>query len=98
MTKYISGEMSRTDDDQYAFMVKDCDPNRYTFAVSGVDLDMLIDSGDTSNIIDKVTWETLKSIRIVCHSYKSDKKLYAYASKEPLPIKGAFTCEIKCGK
>lgn len=26
------------------------------------------------------------------------KKNYAYASKEPLAIKGAFTCEIKCRK
>ncbi|XP_050958284.1 uncharacterized protein K02A2.6 [Labeo rohita] len=59
---------------------------------------MLIDSGATSNIIDEETWETLKSKRIACHSYKSDKKLYAYACKEPLSIKGAFTCEVKCGK
>ncbi len=37
------------------------DPNKYKFAVGGVGLNMLIDSGTTSNIIDEVTWETLKS-------------------------------------
>lgn len=100
--KYIGGETNRTNDDQYAFMVKDCDPNRYTFAVGGVDLDMLIDSGATSNIIDEGTWETLKSKIIVCHSYKSENpppKNYMHMPlKNSLPIKGAFTCEIKCGK
>ncbi len=65
--KYVSGEADRTNDDQYALMVKDCDPNKYTFAVGGFGLDMLIDSGATSYFIDEVTWETLKSKIIACH-------------------------------
>lgn len=50
--KYVSRGIERNYNNQYyAFMVKDCDSYRY-----GVDLDMLIDSGATSNIIDKATW------------------------------------------
>lgn len=55
--------------------------NKYTFTVGGVNLDMLLDLGATSNIIDEETWEKLKSKRIACRSYKSDKKLYAYACR-----------------
>ncbi|KAM8832564.1 uncharacterized protein K02A2.6 [Spinachia spinachia] len=33
-----------------------------------------------------------------CRSYKSDKKLYTYSSKEPLSVKGVFTCGVKIGK
>jgi hypothetical protein len=67
--------------------------------VGGVSLEMLVDSGATSNIVDEATLEHLKSGKIVCASKinKSEKILYTYASKQPLQVKGSFTCTIQAG-
>ncbi|PFX13666.1 Uncharacterized protein K02A2.6 [Stylophora pistillata] len=61
---------------------------------------MLVDSWATSNIVDDCTWEDLKAKKIKCKSQAApvDKKLYAYASSKPLPVKGRFTCEVLVGK
>lgn len=40
----------------------------------------------------------LKERKIKCSSAKSDKKLYAYSSSEPLPVKGIFWCEVGIGR
>ena len=56
---------------------------------------MLIDSGAVTNIVDRDSWETLKSSGIMCDSYKCDRKLYAYTSSNPLPVLGRFTAKVK---
>ena len=56
---------------------------------------MLIDSGAVTNIVDRDSWETLKSSGIMCDSYKCDRKLYAYTSANPLPVLGPFTAKVK---
>ena len=84
--------------DDYAFTVKDADKEgqvRIDVAVGGIPLRMLIDSGAVTNIVDRDTWETLKSSRIMCHSYKCDRKLYAYGSSNPIPVLGCFTAKVK---
>jgi len=57
---------------------------------------MLIDSGANSNIIDEGTWEQLKTKEVMCESQiaSPDKKLYSYASNQPLPVKGSFKCTM----
>ena len=60
-------------------------------------LKMLVDSGASTNIIDKGTWEDLKSKRICCDSHKAKVKSHAYASNKPLNVLGAFECEIQAG-
>ncbi len=72
--------------------------DRITFSVGGIKLPMLVDSGATSNIVDERTWEMLKEKKIKCSSARSDKKLYAYSSSEPLPVKLIFWCEVGIGK
>ena len=59
-----------------------------TAQVGGVDLKMLIDSGENSNIIDEGIWKHLKVKGVKCESQAatSDKKLYPYASSQPLPV------------
>ena len=52
---------------------------------------MLIDSGASTNVIDKNMWSKLKQDKIKCVSRKSDKKLYAYGSKQPLNVLGTFS-------
>ena len=67
-----------------------------TVQVRGVDLKMLIDSGANSNIIDVGTWEQLKVKGVKCESQAAtpDKKLYTYASSQPLPVKGSYKCTV----
>ena len=69
-------------------------------SVGGVELEMLVDSGATNNIVDEETWEDLKAKKIKCKSEAApiDRKLYAYASSKPLQVKGRFMCEVLIGK
>ena len=58
---------------------------------------MLIVSGASTNVIDKGTWEELKSQRIECKSQKYEKKLYAYGSSVPLKVVGCFEARVVLG-
>lgn len=94
--KRVESEVKNQD---FAFVVREeGNTDRITFSVGGVRLSMLVDSGATSNIVDEGTWEMLKENKIKCSSAKSDKKLYAYLSSEPLPVKGIFWCEVGIGR
>ncbi|XP_070579219.1 uncharacterized protein [Ptychodera flava] len=59
---------------------------------------MVIDSGASSNVIDKYLWHELKKKKIKCTDCTkgSTKKLYAYWASEPLKIMGSFTALTKC--
>ena len=85
----------------YAFRVtNEVHSNLLKLSVGGVELEMLVDSGATNNIVDEETWEDLKAKKIKCKSEAApiDRKLYAYASSKPLPVKGSFMCEVLVGK
>ena len=59
---------------------------------------MLVDSGALSNVVSVATWKELKREAIQYSSCaSSDNKLFAYASDKALPMKGSFTCDVKCG-
>ena len=69
-----------------------------TLNVGGIELhDFLIDSGAACNVVDKSTWEWLKSKRIDASTRKSAKTLYAYGSTNPLPTLGTFTANVFVG-
>ena len=69
-----------------------------TLNVGGIELhDFLIDSGAACNVVDKSTWEWLKSKRIDASTRKSAKTLYAYGSTNPLPTLGTFTANVFLG-
>ena len=59
---------------------------------------MVIDSGASTNIIEKQTREWLKRNKVKFQSARSDKKLFAYASQTPLEVIGAFSCEVPVGR
>ena len=85
----------------YAFRVtNEVHSNLLKLSVGGVQLEMLVDSGATNNIVDEETWENLKAKKIKCKSEAAPigRKLYAYASSKPLPVKGRFLCEVLIGK
>jgi len=53
----------------YAFRVtNEVHSNLLKLSVGGVELEMLVDSGATNNIVDEETWEDLKAKKIKCKS------------------------------
>jgi len=85
----------------YAFRVTyEVQSNMLKLFVGGVELEMLVDSGATNNIVDEETWENLKVKKVKCKSEAAPvgRKLYAYGSSKPLPVKGRFMCEVSVGK
>ena len=74
--RYVGSER---DEDEYAFTVNSVtSPEKIDVTAGGVVIEMLIDSGASTNVIDKSLWSKLKQDKINCVSRKSDKKLYAY--------------------
>ena len=93
--RYMQGE-NDDEEDEYAFTVKSVSqPEKVQVLVGGCVVKMVIDSGASTNIVDKGLWNDLKQQKIVCVSKKCDKKLYAYGSKEPLTLLGTFSALTK---
>ena len=81
----------------YAFTVVDKNEEKIEVTVGGCKLSMIIDSGASTNIIDKQTLEWLKKNKVKYESARSSRKLYAYASQTPLDMIGTFSCEVSAG-
>ena len=62
--------------------------------IGGVKIDVVIDSGASCNIIDRHMWEHLKQNAVRCKCYFTEKKIYAYASEEPLKLAGGFKADV----
>ena len=79
---------ANSDNDEYAFTVDSGNiGGMVTVQLGGVSVEVLIDSGASTNVIDKRTWEELKS-------QKCDRKLYAYGCCEPLKVIGCFETTV----
>lgn len=81
----------------YAFAVGDKKQEKIEVTVGGCKLNTIIDSGASTNIVDRQTWEWLKRNKVKCKSTRSDRKLYMYASQTPLDVTGTFFCEVSAG-
>ena len=96
----MSGDESE-DEPAFAFHLKDSSNRGPTVKanIGGVDMQILVDSGATKNIVDVTTWEWLKQNHIICESKVAQrhKKLYSYASTTPLQVKGTFSTTVKIG-
>ena len=69
--------------------------------MSGVELEMLVDSLATNNTEYKETKENLnaKKIKNKFEAALVKRKLYhAYTSSKPLEVEGCFMCEVLVGK
>ena len=81
----------------YAVTVRGRNEEKIKVTVGGCKPNMIIDSGASTNIIDKQTWEWLKKNKVECESARSNRKLYACASQTPLDVIGTFSCEVSAG-
>ena len=83
--------------DDYAFSVFSVREGggKISANLGGVDVNLLVDSGASANIVDAETWDHLKMKHVKCTSKAgSHTNLYAYGSDRPLDVKGMFTCEV----
>ncbi|KAK2564023.1 hypothetical protein P5673_012236 [Acropora cervicornis] len=85
--------------------VQDIDEDEDDFAtgkievfIGGILVEMVVDSGASTNVIDKHLWSELRHEKIECVSKKSNKKLYPYGSKQPLEVLGTFSALTKVGE
>ena len=86
---------AESDDDEYAFTVGGGNTDgTINVLVGGISVRMLIDSGASTNMIDKGTWDELKSQKIECKSRKCEKKLYAYGISVPLKVIGCLEARV----
>lgn len=67
--------------------------------IGGVNVELLIDSGSTANIISEKTWTHLKGcgVRVSNQVTNSDKIFMAYGSNTPLTVLGSFEADISLG-
>ena len=90
---------SERDEDESVFTVNSAtSPEKIDVTVGGVAVAMLIDSGASTNVIDKKLWSKLKQDKIKCVSRKCDKKLYAYGTKQPLNVLRTFSALARVEK
>ena len=64
------------------FNVNTANASKTDLSVGGVGIKMIIDSGVWCNIIDRNLRKLMKSKRVKCNCYFTDKKLYAYGNDE----------------
>lgn len=66
-----------------------------TTNIGGVeDIVMIVDSGASCNVVDRLLWEELKKRIVRCTSQRSSKKLYPHGSSKPLDTLGSFMADI----
>ena len=67
-----------------------------TALISGVAIDMMIDSGASVNVIDSSAFRKLAQTGVTLH--KSNIRLFTYGSTSPLAIRGSFVASITANK
>ena len=65
--------------------------------VSGIPVNVLIDSGSTCHIMDEKTWCELKRRKISCTSERNEKEICGYGQTQPLKTVGKCRARVKCG-
>ena len=68
---------------------------RAKIRVNSVEINFVVDTGATVDVIDSKTYDRLKSSVKLC---KSTTKIFAYGSNKPLPLKGEFQATVESNK
>ena len=71
-------------------MTSSSDAHKINVIVGRRPVNMIIDSGASTNVINHSLWDKLKSEKVKCTSKKCNKKLYAYGNSKPLEVLGSF--------
>lgn len=91
------GEDQESSQDEYSVYRIDSDDDEFLKCrVGGVEIEMLIDSGSTHNLIDDTTWQFMKLRKAKCYAERFDgsKKFLAYG-RVPLQLLTVFDATIE---
>ena len=83
---------SSSDDEAFVFKIGSKERPVYPVNIDGTQINMLIDSGSTLNIIDEASLQKLKKEPKL---EDSKAKIFTYFGKEPLKLKGTFIAQIE---
>ena len=92
-----STESETSSEEDYVYTVENkSDPKtRAKIRVNSVEINFIVDTGATVDVIDSKTYDRLKSSVKLC---KSTTKIFAYGSNKPLPLKGEFQATVESNK
>jgi hypothetical protein len=90
-----STETSSEEDDVYTVENKSDPKTRAKIRITCVEINFIVDTGATVDVIDSKTYDRLKSSVKLC---KSTTKIFAYGSDKPLPLKGEFQATVESNK
>lgn len=86
----------------YVFAIRGNDKfsSDLVFTVGGVEIEMLVDSGSSVNVVDENTWNELKrnQVKVLQQSKYSDKVLNPYGGGKSLVVIGVFKAEMSIGQ
>ena len=82
-----------SDDHNYSFSLNPDSHSTVQATVGGQPMQLIVDTGSNVNVIDRSTWEDLKSKGIKCKSWPVEEKLFAYGQKDGFDVIGKFSTE-----
>ena len=97
VNKHLDSSTETSSEEDYVYTVENkSDPKtRAKIRVNSVEINFIVDTGATVDVIDSKTYDRLKSSVKLC---KSTTKIFAYGSNKPLPLKGEFQATVESNK
>lgn len=85
------------DDEIFAIELSPEDEPEVKLTVGGQEVDMLIDSGASCNVIDHQLWEQLQSNGINCENQSENRSMRSYATASKVQVEAEFWSEVELG-
>ena len=86
------GSNASEDNGYYVFIASDGESNTLSLMIENELVDVIIDSGATCNLMSEQVFDKVSQGKL--ELLKSDRKVYAYASQEPLKLSGKCLLNI----
>lgn len=93
------GEASESEEEYCFHLEDDTQDSDIIIEIGGVNINVVIDSGASCNVVDDKTWSFLKSrkIKVIDSEAGSSKVIRAYAHATPLVVLGSFRAAVYAG-
>ncbi|XP_028411669.1 uncharacterized protein K02A2.6-like [Dendronephthya gigantea] len=99
VNKHLDSSTETSSEDDYVYTVKnktkDHPKTKTNIRINSTNINFIVDTGATVDVIDSQTYDRLKSSVKLC---KSATQIFAYGSDKPLPLKGQFQATLESNK
>ena len=85
------------DDEIFAIELSPEDEPEVKLTIESQEVDMLIDSGASCNVIDHQLWEQLQSNGIKCRSQSENRSIRSYATASKVQVEANFWSKVELG-